>query len=86
MYHQTLQHQNIRCSIIGLAAEVRVCRTLCSETQGKLGNIQTTVKSLTWLKLDLWLKRSVFFICVIKPKPIEAICLSSHKGYRQLKK
>ena len=33
--HQTLQQQNIRCSIIGLAAEVRVCRTLCSETQGE---------------------------------------------------
>ncbi|CAH3045994.1 unnamed protein product [Porites evermanni] len=36
---QTLQQQNIRCSVIGLAAEVRVCRTLCSETQGSYGVI-----------------------------------------------
>ncbi|XP_074625889.1 general transcription factor IIH subunit 2-like [Acropora palmata] len=36
---QTLQRQNIRCSIIGLAAEVRVCRTICSETQGSYGVI-----------------------------------------------
>lgn len=36
---QTLQQQNIRCSVIGLAAEVRVCRTICSETQGSYGVI-----------------------------------------------
>ncbi|XP_073242506.1 general transcription factor IIH subunit 2-like isoform X2 [Porites lutea] len=36
---QTLQQQNIRCSVIGLAAEVRVCRTVCSETQGSYGVI-----------------------------------------------
>lgn len=36
---QNLQRQNIRCSIIGLAAEVRVCRTICSETQGSYGVI-----------------------------------------------
>ncbi|RMX58207.1 hypothetical protein pdam_00000025 [Pocillopora damicornis] len=35
----TLQQQNIRCSIIGLAAEVRVCRTVCAETQGSYGVI-----------------------------------------------
>jgi len=71
-YHQTLQHQNIRCSIIGLAAEVRVCRTLCSETQGRWINIQTTVKSLTCLQcitLDLMLKKSSFQLSVIKLKP-----------------
>ena len=31
---QVLKEQNVQCSVVGLAAEVRVCKTLCSETQG----------------------------------------------------
>ncbi|KAK3738646.1 hypothetical protein QZH41_010836 [Actinostola sp. cb2023] len=34
---QTIQNvasQNIRCSIIGLAAEMKICKTICSQTQG----------------------------------------------------
>ncbi|CAG0880625.1 unnamed protein product, partial [Darwinula stevensoni] len=32
---QTLKSYNIRVSIVGLAAEVRICRTLCKETGGE---------------------------------------------------
>ncbi|XP_031575116.1 general transcription factor IIH subunit 2-like [Actinia tenebrosa] len=32
---QSVVEQNIRCSIIGLAAEMRVCKTICNKTQGK---------------------------------------------------
>ncbi|KAK6174856.1 hypothetical protein SNE40_013424 [Patella caerulea] len=32
---QTLSENNIRCSIIGLAAEVCVCKKICKQTQGK---------------------------------------------------
>ncbi|ESO82529.1 hypothetical protein LOTGIDRAFT_223172 [Lottia gigantea] len=32
---QTLKDCNIRCSIIGLAAEISVCKKLCKQTQGK---------------------------------------------------
>jgi len=35
-----LKEQNIRCSVIGLAANVHVCQRLCRDTQG------TTVYSL----------------------------------------
>ncbi|KAI0215659.1 General transcription factor IIH subunit 2 [Lamellibrachia satsuma] len=31
---KTLKESNIRCSVIGLAAEVRICRKLCHETEG----------------------------------------------------
>ncbi|XP_028516675.1 general transcription factor IIH subunit 2 isoform X2 [Exaiptasia diaphana] len=31
---QTVLGQNIRCSIIGLAAEMKVCKTICQKTQG----------------------------------------------------
>lgn len=29
-----MKELNIRCSVIGLAAEVRICRKLCTVTQG----------------------------------------------------
>ena len=35
--HQTITSlclQNIRCSVIGLAAEIRVCQTLAKQTKG----------------------------------------------------
>ncbi|XP_033642104.1 general transcription factor IIH subunit 2-like isoform X1 [Asterias rubens] len=38
--HQTIKvmkELNIRCSVIGLAAEVRICRKLCTVTQGTYG-------------------------------------------------
>jgi len=31
-----LKEQNIRCSVIGLAASVHVCQRLCRDTQGTL--------------------------------------------------
>jgi len=31
-----LKEQNIRCSVIGLAANVHICRKLCSDTQGMI--------------------------------------------------
>ena len=31
---QMLKEQNIRCSVIGLAASVHVCQRLCRDTQG----------------------------------------------------
>ena len=31
---QTLQENNVRCSIIGLSAEIRVCKKLCQATNG----------------------------------------------------
>ncbi|KAJ8022052.1 General transcription factor IIH subunit 2 [Holothuria leucospilota] len=31
---KTLKEANIRCSVIGLAAEVRICRKLCEDTNG----------------------------------------------------
>ena len=31
---EELKKQNIRCSIIGLSAEIKLCKTLCSETKG----------------------------------------------------
>ncbi|XP_077288469.1 general transcription factor IIH subunit 2 Ssl1 [Arctopsyche grandis] len=36
---QTLKTEGVRCSVIGLAAEVRVCRQLCQETGGTYGVI-----------------------------------------------
>ncbi|XP_069122412.1 general transcription factor IIH subunit 2-like isoform X1 [Argopecten irradians] len=32
---QTMKDNNVRCSVIGLAAEVRVCKRICHETSGK---------------------------------------------------
>ncbi|XP_045783798.1 general transcription factor IIH subunit 2-like [Maniola jurtina] len=34
---QTLKTDGIRCSVIGLAAEVRICKKLCQDTGGKYG-------------------------------------------------
>nr|XP_032517304.1 general transcription factor IIH subunit 2-like [Danaus plexippus plexippus] len=34
---QTLKTDGIRCSIIGLAAEVRICKKLCQDTGGEYG-------------------------------------------------
>ena len=31
---ETLQRDKIRCSVIGLCAEVRLCKILCKETNG----------------------------------------------------
>ena len=31
---QALKEQSIRCSIVGLAAEVRLCKNICQATQG----------------------------------------------------
>jgi len=33
---QMLKEQNIRCSVVGLAASVHVCQKLCRETQGAI--------------------------------------------------
>lgn len=34
---QNLKNEGIRCSVIGLAAEVRICKKLCQETGGEYG-------------------------------------------------
>lgn len=34
---QTLKTDGIRCSVIGLAAEVRICKKLCQDTGGDYG-------------------------------------------------
>jgi len=31
---QQVKKQNIRCSVVGLSAEVKLCKTICAETQG----------------------------------------------------
>eukprot|EP00112_Aurelia_sp_Birch-Aquarium-sp1_P007555 Seg1823.9 transcript_id=Seg1823.9/GoldUCD/mRNA.D3Y31 product="General transcription factor IIH subunit 2" protein_id=Seg1823.9/GoldUCD/D3Y31 len=36
---QTLKGLNISCSIIGLSAEIRICKKICEETQGAYGVI-----------------------------------------------
>lgn len=36
---QNLKAEGVRCSVIGLAAEVHVCRVLCKETSGLYGVI-----------------------------------------------
>ena len=38
---QELKGFNIRCSIIGLSAEVRICKRICQETKGMLCLILT---------------------------------------------
>lgn len=35
----TLKEHNVRCSVIGLAAEIRVCKKLCHDTGGRYGVI-----------------------------------------------
>ena len=37
---QMLREANVRCSVIGLAAEVCVCKKLCKETHGKKYNLK----------------------------------------------
>lgn len=39
LFFQNLKAQGVRCSVIALAAEVHVCRTLCRETGGLFGVI-----------------------------------------------
>lgn len=34
---QSLKNDGIRCSVIGLAAEVRICKKLCQDTGGDYG-------------------------------------------------
>lgn len=34
---QSLKTEGIRCSVIGLAAEVRICKKLCQDTGGEYG-------------------------------------------------
>jgi len=36
---ETLKSLNIRCSIIGLSSEIRICRKICEETKGTYGVI-----------------------------------------------
>ena len=31
---QDLKRQSVRCSVVGLAAEVRLCKNICQATQG----------------------------------------------------
>lgn len=45
---QALKTDGIRCSVIGLAAEVRICKKLCKDTGGSYGvSTQTFVVMLT---------------------------------------
>lgn len=37
LFLQALKTEGIRCSVIGLAAEVRICKKLCQDTGGEYG-------------------------------------------------
>ena len=55
LYFQLLKETNIRCSMIGLAAEVRICKKLCTDTNGMILSFKCIYLHLTAWKIVIYL-------------------------------